>query len=231
MDPTLLAAAIKAQIPHFLPSEYTLDITHRTARSLGSGNLIGMRAAHADQLAEIAATGAIAYTTLVVGGFLDLGLQSGLLGFDLRRRKAVLYDHGTEGTCGSSVGFVAEAVVAALRMPEGEIRNRRVHAVEVEYSGREILRALEEVTGEMWSVEEKGGEELVRRGTKALGDGRAREAYLDFIVKLNYDGEGAAMLGDGLQFGEGFGLKRRSLFEIVKEVVGKAGKVDVEGKE
>jgi hypothetical protein len=161
-----------------------------------------------------------------VGGFLDLGLRTGLLGFDLEGRKAVLYNGGTERCSGSSVQFVAEAVRVLLMLKDEEVKNRRVNAVEIEYTGKELLGVVKEVVGGTWSVEHVAGEELVRRGTVASAEGKAREAYLNFIVKLNFDGEGAALLKDGLRFGEELEvcLKRHSLEDIVKEVAG-----DIEG--
>ena len=175
--------------------------------------------AWADQLAQIAADGQITSTTLVTGGFLDHNIKSGMFGIDIANRRARLFDHGRNKVTACTVRFVAEALVTALRMPEEERKNRRVHVAEVEYTGQELLRALESSTGDKWSVEEIDTYHAERKGRALRAEGDARSAYLNFVLSLSFNGCGSAVLSSGLKFGQGFPLERFNLEQIVEGIV------------
>jgi len=202
-----------------MPSEYTLDVTHPAARELGTGSVIGLRAAWADRLAEIASSGQIQYTTLVTGGFLDWGLWSGMLGFNAANRTARLYDRGQHSATGCTIEFIAEAVTAALQLPDEQVANKRVEVAEVEYTGQDILRTLEQETGEKWNVEYISTEEARKAGIQARVEGNMRAAYVNFVLALNFGGSGASQLLSGLNFGKELGINRQTLASIVRDVV------------
>ncbi|KAK5452149.1 hypothetical protein LTS15_007213 [Exophiala xenobiotica] len=221
LEPKLVAAAIQAGVKHFMPSEYTLDVTHPAARAFGKGNMLGARASWADRLAKIASSGQITYTTLVTGGFLDWGIKSGMLGFDLAQHAAVLYDGGQHKVTACTVRFVAEAILTALRMPNEKTANKRVHVAEVEYTGEELLRTIKLASGDKWIVTQLSTESVKENGMKLQAQGNLRAAYLDFARALNFDGCGAADLRSGLEFGRELevDLQRRSLSDIVRSVI------------
>ncbi|KAK7885281.1 hypothetical protein LTR67_010459 [Exophiala xenobiotica] len=222
LEPKLVAAAIQAGVKHFMPSEYTLDVTHPAARALGKGNMLGGRASWADKLATIASSGQITYTTLVTGGFLDWGIKSGMLGFDLAQRAAVLYDGGQHKVTACTVSFVAEAILTALRMPDEKTANKRLHVAEVEYTGEELLRTIELASGDKWTATQLSTESAKENGMKLQAQNNLRAAYLNFARALNFDGCGAADLRSGLEFGREVDLQRRSLSDIVRSVIDKA---------
>ncbi|KAI1623586.1 hypothetical protein EDD37DRAFT_650682 [Exophiala viscosa] len=174
---------------------------------------------HGQTDSQIASSGQITYTTLVTGGLLDFGLKIGMLGFDLTNQTARLYDHGRNIVTACTVPFVADAVVVALQMPYEQVKNKRISGAEVAYTGKDLLRTLEVVTGEQWRVEEVSTESARQKGKELLVEGNARGAYLNFATALNFDGCGAANLTSGLEFGSGYNLQRRSLDEIVREAV------------
>jgi hypothetical protein len=214
-----VAVAIKAGVPRFFPSEYTLDVTHPAARGLGVGSLIGARAAWADKLADIASTGKITYTTLVTGGFLDWSIRGGMLSFDVANRAAVLFDNGRNKVTACTVKFVGEALVTALQMPDEDLRNKRVYVAEVEYTGQGLLETLEAATGQKWRVEVNNTQAAQEKGRQLLAEGQARGAYVHFVLALNFNGSGAATLSSGLQFGAGYKLHRSSLKDIVQDAL------------
>lgn len=214
-----MAAAIQAGVKHFLPSEYTLDVTHPAARVLGNANMLGARASWADKLAMIASSGQITYTTLVTGGFLDWGIKSGMLGFDLAQHAATLYDGGQHKVTACTVSFVAKAILTALRMPTEKTANKRLYVAEIEYSGEELLRTIELASGGKWSVTQLSTESAKENGMKLQAQGNMRGAYLNLARALNFDGCGAAHLRSGLEFGKEVDLQRRSLFDIVRGVI------------
>ena len=68
-----------------------------------------------------------------------------------------------------------------------DTKNRRIRVAEVAYTGKEILEAFEEVSGEKWRVEERSTESLLEDGRKACENGDMRGFYMSNILKLNFD--------------------------------------------
>ena len=130
-----------------------------------------------------------------------------------------LYDGGEREVTDSTTDFIAQCVGAIVTMPPETTKNRRIRIAGVKYSGKEISVAFQEVAGEKWEVEERSTGTLLDEGKKAGAKGDLRGFYLGNILALNFDGEGAAFVREGLKFGDG-SVKRRSLREIVERCVG-----------
>ena len=149
---------------------------------------------------------------------MDWWFENGNLGLDVNGKKATLYDGGEKEATGSTTDFIAQCVGAVVRMNQEQTKNKRIRIAEVRYSGKKLLEAFEEVTGEKWEVEEKSKNALLNEGREAGAKGDMRAFYLGNILKLNFDGEGAAFFERGLDFGDGL-VQRRSLTDIVKTAV------------
>lgn len=122
-----------------------------------------------EEWCRAAENGDIESTTIVPSGFLDWGLRNGFLGFDIPRRKVVLFDQGIHMSTGMTLDFLARCVVSVLRMPAESTRNRRIHVAEARFSGREVV---EDVVGEKFEVVFRGTEELweeARQGIWKMG--------------------------------------------------------------
>jgi uncharacterized protein YbjT (DUF2867 family) len=215
IDRHLISAAISTGIQRFMPSEYTLDVMHPHAIEVAGSTVLTGRIRNARELESLAENGEIEYTTLVPGAILDWWFENGTLGVDMKGKKVTLYDGGEKQVTGSTTDFIANCVGAVVRLAPETTKNRRIRIAEVTYSGLEILRAFKEVTGEKWEVEEKSTDSLLVEGKKAGARGDMRGFYLGNILKLNFDGEGAAFFQEGLSFGDK-PVERRSLKDIVK---------------
>jgi hypothetical protein len=218
IDPLLISASISASVKRFMPSEYTLDIMHPHAITIAGSTVLANKIRNAKAIHTLAEKGAIEYTTLVTGAILDWWFENGDLGVDIRGRKVVLYDGGEKKATGVTTDFIAECVGAVVRMSAEATKNRRIRIAEVEYDGRELLRVFEEVSGEKWDVEEKDTESLLEDGKKAGRRGDMRGFYVGHILRLNFDGEGAAFFEEGFKHGGEF-VTRRTLKEIVKSAI------------
>jgi uncharacterized protein YbjT (DUF2867 family) len=229
VDVQLLEAGREAGVRRIFPSEYTLDVLHPAAvQFMGEDH---PRVVHArrffDTLIENekeGEDGAISATTMVSGMFLDLAMQD----FDVRNKKAMLIDGGDVVATGSSSDFIAACLVATLKMPEDETRNKRIRIAEVKYTARQILGALEEVTRQNFSVVDVPNQ-VAKEGYQAARKQKLiRETFVLPVGILNFSAVdddhtpcGAGLLEDGLVWNAGSFLtyKRKSLLEIAKQAL------------
>lgn len=150
----LLACAIKAGVKRFVPSDYSLDITHPAAEAQAApGKPFIGRLALKNSLIHAANEASITYTQFFPAGWLDWGLPNGFLGFDIKARKARLVDHGISKATGCTQPFIAEAVVTMLKQTPSATENKTLQIAEVDYSGAELLSLFEKETGTKWDVE------------------------------------------------------------------------------
>lgn len=201
----------------FIASEYSFDVEHPAAVPLAQG-LIKNRIECARKLREISERGEIKCLSIAVGGFLDEGLINGFLGFHILSRKATLYDNGKHKTTGSTLPFIGRVVLQALQATFDGPNYQRLRVPEVEYTGQGVLALLEKHTNSTFETENVSTDELKRRGDEALDACQLRAGYVNYVVKLNYDGSGAAYFPEGLDMWREE-LGRQSLDSIVQQAV------------
>jgi tRNA G18 (ribose-2'-O)-methylase SpoU len=227
IDPLLAQAGQEAGVKRIFPSEYTLDVLHPEAVKLMG--VLHPRVQHAQWFVSFGDSNEeISFTTIVSGMFLDLAIKGHHGNYDLKKKTATLFDNGNVQATGCSADFIAASVVAALKMPEEETKNQRIHIAEVRYTGRQILEALEEVTKTKFEVIQISSEQLSQKLEKAKEEGLVRETFVLPVVLLNFaavDGKyapsGAGLLEDGLSWNAGGFLtqERKNLIEIAREIV------------
>ena len=142
--------------------------------------------------------------------------------FDFEKKYAILYGGGTGKRTGCSMEFTGKCVAAALKMPEAETKNKRIRIAELEYTGRGILDALEEATGgSKWETEVRPLSDLTAQEEEDLRNNNMVRAYLDFVVRGDFDDSPSGYLPDGLsRFHNGdFKVSRKSLKQVIEEVV------------
>ncbi len=222
IDELLLSACIMAGVKRFMPSEYTLDVCHPAVKAIAGRTLLAAKTTFANSLAELAANGKIEYT--VTGGLLDWALYHGFGGIKLHQRELTLFDNGINSCTACTTDFVAQALSAVLQMPEEETRNRRIHIAEVQYTGLQLLDALQKATGRDWEIKHLSTTQSLSNGRKALEQGDVRGAYLGHVLKLNFDGSGAADFPEGLGWNSvgDFKIARKSLGVIIEEALERA---------
>ena len=162
--------------------------------------------------------GGMSWTSLVCGHFFDYGLRSNLLQFDLKNRRAILFDGGEIKWSTSTLPFIGKAVVSILQHEE-ETRNRMLYVQSFRTTQREVLKALEKATGDQWTVEDVKSEEFI----KTTGNEMAKEPNNAEVID-----EMVSVVGiidtDWTDRGEDFandllGLKEEDLDEVVKAIV------------
>ncbi len=100
----------------------------------------------------------------------DWELRVGFAGFDLKSRKATIWDSGNGYWSATNLASVGQAVVGVLLHPE-ETKNRYVWIESFRTSQNETLAALEKATGEKWTVKHVKCAEQIEEGREAYRKG------------------------------------------------------------
>ncbi len=211
-DRTLIEAAVEAGVKWFIPSEYGFDLDHPDAASIPVNNPqlenIKLLKQHQPQLA---------HTFISAGAFLDWGLDTTFMNFDIANRKAILYDEGKNPVSGIALNNLGKAIVAILKHPQLTL-NKRIYLVDATFTQKEMLALLEKHTATKWTVAHVTTEETFKKAEDDWAKGNIMDAFIGFLVGLTYDNRGVCEFEDKAH-NAALGLGRVSLDQIVKEAV------------
>lgn len=98
------------------------------------------------------------------------GLKAGFIGFDINGRKAKIWDDGEVQFSAITVADLGKAVVEVLHKPE-DTKNRYIFANSVTASHAEILKALEQATGQAWEIEHISTAADIAAGREQIASG------------------------------------------------------------
>ncbi|PSN75609.1 NAD(P)-binding protein [Corynespora cassiicola Philippines] len=162
-------AAIAAGVKRFVPSEFGHNTSDERVLSLAP--ILKGKRQIIEYLQSKEAT--ISWTALIVGQFFDWGLKSGFLGFDLKERRAMLWDGGETPFALTTLPTIAKALVRSLE-EEGfaKTKNQYIFVYSFVTTQRELLAKLEQLSGTQWLITEdvnvetrvKGVHEQLSRG-------------------------------------------------------------------
>lgn len=145
------------------------------------------------------------------------GLETGFLGFDLENKAATLYDGGDRPFTQTTYEKVAQSVVAVLSKPS-ETANRYLYISSFNVSQKTVLSAIEQATGEKFTVSNSTTASLQESGLKALQAGGGPDVALLILFGILGEGNG----GDyGLAKNDNalLGLEGEDLLAVVKDIV------------
>lgn len=214
----MIDAAVAAGVKRFIPSEYGNNTCAAASQLVP---MYGDKAKVIDYLKSKEDTG-LTWTAVHTGQFLEMGLETGWLGYDLKEKTVKLWDSGN-ALWSTSTGGTASAAVARVLLKPEETKNRPVFVASFTLSQRELLTALEKAGGDTWKVKNISSSDAVKRG-KELGD-ENREGLGLLIMALQYaDGvdRGANFEKDGLLDNKLLDLPEEDLMEVVKRVLKQA---------
>ena len=215
-----MEAAEKAGVKRFILNDYGNSIVTQT----GLPELERFRTTkredleHAKQLS--ATNPSFTWSALATGNFIDYSLRKyPAFGFNIPQRKARLIDGGEEHFGAVTLEDIGIGVRGMLRRPE-ETANKYLHIRSTETTQKEILKALEEITGKEWEVEYADSKELYKKGQEMLEKGD-RQWMLNLLVfQLFQKGGGrSVVISKEDSNNELLGVKEKKVNEIVKEVL------------
>jgi hypothetical protein len=126
-------------------------------------------------------------------------------------------DSGNEPYSTSSLSFVGKAVAAILKKPE-ETANRYLNIAGITTTQNEVLKIVEQVTGDKFDVSHASSAEIEKIGDEKIvkGDFSAFGNYLEQF--LFADGAGNALKGDE-NAARLLGLDEESLEDVIKSAL------------
>jgi len=104
----------------------------------------------------------LSWTAIHTGQFFDWGLESGWLDFDLKNKKATIYDSGHKAWSTSTLQTASAAVVKVLLNPT-KTKNRPIFVASFTISQRQLLKVLERATDSVWQVDNITSKEALEK--------------------------------------------------------------------
>jgi hypothetical protein len=141
-----------------------------------------------------------------------------LMGFDVAKREAVIYDSGMEQFTGTTLEGIGQSVVGVLKLHE-ETRNRTVKVMSINTCQKELLEAFEKATGEKWTVRCDSTKRLLESGQEKQQQGKAGWILELVVSQLFLEGQGRGLLAEKIDGTDSNLLDVR--VESVSDVVGK----------
>ncbi|OAL38294.1 hypothetical protein AYO20_02353 [Fonsecaea nubica] len=213
----LIDVAIKAGVQRFIPSEFGGDSANPRSTELRPP-VFQIKLDILDYLKEQEKTG-LTWSVLVTGPFFDWGLSSGFLGFDLKKREALIWDDGACRFSTTTLSTVGQAVVKTLQHPD-ETANRFVYVASFTLSLNDILEALEKSSASRWTVVRTSGEDEIEAGQQSLRDGDLASAVPRLVRAGWYTRGRGGNYGDERELDNALlALPRENLDAVVSEVL------------
>ena len=216
----IIEAAEKAGVKRFVLNEYANSPTNQTFLS----ELESFRTVKLQMVEQVkvlaAANPSFTWSALATGNFIDYSLKKyPAFGFDLEKRTARLIDDGTEPISATTLEDIAVAVRSILQKPE-QTANKYLHIRSTEVSQKQILEALEELTGQKWNVEYQDSQDLFEKGKDMFARGNRAGMLNLLVVQLFAKGAGRSIVvSRDRSDNELLGVREKDVKEVVRTVL------------
>ncbi|KAE8421392.1 hypothetical protein BDV36DRAFT_247847 [Aspergillus pseudocaelatus] len=212
---TFVDAAIAAGVQVFVPSEYGVDTSNRSAPEYipflaDKLQILDYLKSKQDQISWIA---------ICSGSMFDWGLNiPGFAGWDVLARTVTIYDGGDVRYEATNLDQVGRAIAKSLKKLE-LTKNQYVYVNSFTVTQNEILNALERVTGERFNVSKGNVEELWQEGDAKWKEGQPL-GVISMLAGAIYGKGGLAQYSasKGL-WNEKLGLEQENLEEFLRTYV------------
>jgi hypothetical protein len=221
----ILAAAVKAKVPHVIPNIYGNDVTNPVVYG---GSLYGSLVKGTYD--SVVATG-VPFTVFVCGFWYEwsLGLGKNWYGFDIKNKEVTFYDDGETKIDTTTWDQCGRAMAAFLGLPESgatpsfdDWKNKPLYINSWRISQRDMLDSLNRVlktTDADWKIEFQSAKERYEDGQKEMANGDftgfAKLLYARMFYK---DGSGDFSSTNTLA-NEALNLPKESLDEATQRAV------------
>ncbi|KAI2476852.1 NAD binding 10 multi-domain protein [Pyrenophora tritici-repentis] len=219
----LIDAARAAGVQRFIPSEFGANNLDPRARALVP--VYDIKGAMLEYLQQTCAAinGAMSWTSISCGSWLDWALdpaKSGnFLGIDVKARRATVWDSGENRFAVTTSENTGLAVARVLAEPD-IARDRQVFLCDFSTCTNEILGALEKEMGEQFVVERKESGPLIKELKKRYDGGDSGAAFPILAMSFGADVDvGYDFPKEQEVWNEKLGLPKVGLEDVVREAV------------
>ena len=162
-------------------------------------------------------TTGFSWTSVVCGHFFDWGLTTGFLQYDLKARKATVFDGGNVKFSASTLDRVALATVRCLQREE-QTRDRMLFVQSLCVTQNEVLAALRRITPrETWRVEHVSSDKFIGEVKDEMErdpkDAEAVEKMVAVVGIVDSNWEGKKDFANSL-----LGLESEDLDSLIKKI-------------
>jgi hypothetical protein len=187
----LVDASIEAGIKRLVPSEFSSNIEGKV-REMNLAN-VSEKLRIRKYVEEVATAGKIEWSSINNGPFLDLGINYGFLGPNVRSKKATFHDGGDIVCCATSTEDIAKAVVALLQHPDQTV-NKSVYVYSAAVTEKKVTAMVENLTGIKFQIEhadvQKGAEEYFEMAKRGEDDpGKRFNLYFLMMYGKGFGGD------------------------------------------
>jgi hypothetical protein len=188
---TLVDAAIEAGVKRLVPSEFSSNLEAK-AKDVDLP-IVSEKLAIRKYIVEAAATGKIEWSSINNGPFLDLGINFGFLGPNVRAKKATFHDGGEKGCCATSTEDIAKAVALMLEHPE-ETKNKPVYVYSTFANEKKFTDIVAKLTGIDFEIQhadtKKDADEYMAELKDGKGDSPKRfSLYFRLMYEEGFGGD------------------------------------------
>ncbi|KFY93012.1 hypothetical protein V500_03956 [Pseudogymnoascus sp. VKM F-4518 (FW-2643)] len=228
LEAQIIDAAGRAEVPWIIPNEWSGDGMNEKLCEVFS--LLGDKRKYRKQIEGLEKC---AWIGIATNPWFDYSLKSGWFGIDIPKRKAMIFDDGTNLITTTTISQVSRAVAALLSLPIhsstgspclSDYKNRFVYLESFSISQQDMLAAVQQATGTCpgdWSIEEKSSEDYIEEGKKEAETGEKLG-----IVKILYGCTFKRGLGDKFYgkeiMNKRLALPRENLKQVVERVAREA---------
>jgi len=179
----IIQAAIKAGVPYILPTEFGVD----TPKVAGEHSMMAPKMARRKLIEESKSSSWIA----VISNFwLDFNIQIGLWGFNVKDRKALIFNGADAKISTTTLARTGAAVAVLLSLPEAELakyKNNSFYVSSFELSQQDIFDAIKRATRTKdadWTIIEKDATEIIQECEPKIKAGDGFAEWTKLFVKF-----------------------------------------------
>ena len=214
---SLIDCAVRAHVHGFVPAEFGQDsLNEKVQERLPPCQ---ERARVIEYLRSHATAGHISWVAVATGCWLEHGLISGNIGFDLKWHSATIHGTGDERFAASSTAWNGRVAAAVIEHWD-EVMNQYLYASGTMTNANDTVRCLEKAMGKKWVTGHVEVEECTREAERRLDRGFPDAGMFLMERSVLYDQTLDAFRPFREKSAvEKLGLKTERLEEIVEKVV------------
>lgn len=210
----LIDAAIAAGVKRFIPSEYGSDTPSSRVREIVP--ILEAKFATVNYLKSKEKE--ISWTSIIHGPFFEYCLKVGFFGFDISAKTVSLYDDGETTFSAASLHQVGVATVKVLEHAD-ETKNQYVYFSGFQTTQKEILAAVEKVTGAKFTVNHVNVDDQIKQGHAALQKGDY-SAIVALLQAVTFSKEKLGDLSPHGLWNDKLGIPKEGIEDTVRKVLG-----------